>query len=65
MLEEELRVACDLTRRQQHKHAVLQAECGHMTREFLGNAQALEQEIDALRARAQVAEGGFRHHDAP
>ena len=40
----------EVTKREEHKHDVLQAECISLTREFLVNTQRLEGEVDKLRA---------------
>lgn len=57
MLESELRLAREVTKREEHKHDVLQAECIFLTREFLTNTQRLEGEVDKLRAENDQLQG--------
>ena len=49
-LDSELATACEVTKREERKHDVLQAECVSLTRDFLTSTQRLEGEIDKLRA---------------
>ena len=48
--ELELKQAREVTAKEEHKLEVLQNEFSHMTRDFLGTTNKLEEEVDRLRA---------------